>query len=337
MLHNQISLKDRNTFGFSVKAKHFVQIANAEQLRELWQQKSLWQEPFLILGGGSNILFTKDFEGLVLYNQIKGKRVIKEDEQHIWIQFGAGENWHESVIWAVENGWGGIENMSLIPGTCGAAPIQNIGAYGVELKDVFEELEAFDVSNGETRIFKHQDCKFGYRDSVFKNSEKGKCFILSITLKLSKHPTLNTNYGDIQTTLEQNGVTNPGIKDVSNAVIHIRTTKLPDPAVLGNCGSFFKNPVVQKQQLAKIQMEYPHVKSFEVSETEVKIPAAWLIETAGWKGYRTGDAGVHEKQALVLVNYGNAVGNDIKILAEKIQADVLEKFGVQLEMEVNIL
>ena len=291
----------------------------------------------LILGGGSNILFTKDFDGLVILNNIKGKEIISQNQQSIFLKIGAGENWHELVMYCVDNGWGGIENLSLIPGNTGTAPMQNIGAYGVEIKETFLELEALEISSGKIVKFNNSDCEFGYRESVFKNKMKNQYIILNITLELKKNPVLNINYGDVKAILESQNIKNPAIKEVSNAIIRIRQSKLPDPKKIGNSGSFFKNPLVSLNQLELIRKNYPNVVNYEINENEFKIAAGWLIERAGWKGKKFNNYGVHEKQALVLVNYGLANGMEIFDLSEKIILDIKDKFGITLEREVNII
>lgn len=337
MLQKLKSLKELNTFGFEVRASVFYDLQQADQLKSLWKTNLLALNSPLVLGGGSNILFTKDYAGLILKNSLKGRTVTAETKSGVTVEIAAGENWHQTVLWSLKQGWGGMENLSLIPGSVGAAPIQNIGAYGVELKNIFHSLTAFNMQTGKTEIFSKADCRFGYRDSIFKNEARGKYVICGVKLNLSKNPVLNLDYGDIQSVLERRGTTKPGISDVSSAVIEIRRSKLPDPAVLGNCGSFFKNPVITQGQFEELKMHFPDIKSFRAGENQVKVPAAWLIETAGFKGLRRGDAGVHEKQALVLINYGNAKGAEIKDLALDIKSTVFEKFGIALELEVNIL
>jgi UDP-N-acetylmuramate dehydrogenase len=326
-----------NTFGISALASQFVEVNSVSQLHNLIQEKKLSEISFLILGGGSNVLFTKDYAGLVLKNNLKGIKVTKEDENHIWVKAAGGEIWHDLVIHCVNKNWGGIENLSLIPGTVGAAPMQNIGAYGVEIKDTFEELEALNIQTGELEKFNNEQCNFGYRESIFKHEAKGKYFITSVTFKLSKKPVLNTSYGDIEILLKEWDIVKPTIADVSKAVIAIRQSKLPDPALLGNAGSFFKNPVIEFSVFEKLQKNYPTLKSFSAADGKVKIPAAWLIEQAGWKGKRFGNIGVHEKQALVLVNYGGGTGKELIDLAYKIIDSVKAKFGVVLTPEVNII
>lgn len=329
------SLKSYNTFGIDVKAKKFISVETVEELRTLLKQT--YASELFILGGGSNMLLTQDIDKTVVHINLKGKELVKEDEAAVFVKAMAGENWHQFVLWCIEKGYGGLENLSLIPGNIGTAPIQNIGAYGVELKDVFYSCKAFDVQTLEQREFQLQDCKFGYRDSIFKTSEKGRFIITSVTFKLSKgNHQLNTSYGAIAAYLNEEGIKNPSLKDISNAVIKIRQSKLPDPKILGNSGSFFKNPVISKEKFLRLQEEYPEMPYYNLSENEVKIPAGWLIDKAGLKGFRKGDAGVHEQQALVLVNYGNARGKEILSLAQEIQAEIRRKFNVKLKAEVNI-
>lgn len=335
MIQEHTSLLAFNTFGIPAHAAHFTEIFHSDELHTALQSGI---QPILVLGGGSNILLTGDVPGLVIKNSIAGITIISEDNHQVRVRAGAGVVWHDFVCWAVENGYGGVENLSLIPGTVGAAPVQNIGAYGVELKDVFVELEAADLSSGQVSIFHKDDCRFGYRNSIFKQEHKGKYCILSVTFALHKAPhQLHMAYGDIQKTLLANGVAYPGISEVSQAIIQIRSSKLPDPAKIGNCGSFFKNPETERSVLEKIQQQYPHVVYFEVPDGKVKIPAGWLIEQCGWKGKRVGNTGCYEKQALVLVNYGGATGQEVKNLAFAIIDSVDQTFGIRLEPEVNIL
>lgn len=332
--HKNFDLSKYNTFGIVAKCAYFSSFESVEALKSLLE--NLPEKPLTILGGGSNMLITKDLTGTVLHNQIRGVEVISQTDESLLVRVGAGENWHEFVMQAVDNNWGGIENLSLIPGCVGASPMQNIGAYGVEIKDVLEQVEAFDIEKGEVHCFSNSACEFGYRESVFKRALKGKYVITHVTFRLTKKHVIHTEYGAIQDVLKENGIENPTIKDVSEAVISIRSSKLPDPKVIGNAGSFFKNPVVSVSVFEKIQSEYARVPSYPVDEHHVKIPAGWLIETAGWKGRDFGNFGVHDKQALVLVNRGGAAGHDIFELSEKIIRDIQEKFGIELEREVNI-
>jgi UDP-N-acetylmuramate dehydrogenase len=329
-----ISLQSLHTFGFEVRANAFAEFEDVTDLKELLNK---YPSNHFILGGGSNICFTEDYEGLVALNKIKGRQFDVIDD-HVIVTGGAGENWHEFVLWTLENNWGGLENMSLIPGTLGAAPIQNIGAYGVELKDVFVELSALNKETLEVEVFDKDQCEFGYRDSFFKNEGKNKYVILNVTFKLSLPPhQLNTSYGAIQTVLDQKHISNPGIRDVSNAVIEIRQSKLPDPAVIGNAGSFFKNPVIDASILNDLLENYPAMPQFKQVDGTVKIPAGWLIEQCGWKGKRIGSVGCHKDQALVLVHFGGGSGKEILQLAQDIQASVEEKFGITIHPEVNVL
>ena len=326
-----------NTFGVDVKAKYFVSINTVNELIELTKTEVFKDLQLLILGGGSNILFTKNFDGLVILNSIKGKEIIDQTQESIFLKIGAGENWHELVMYTVDNGWGGIENLSLIPGNTGTAPMQNIGAYGVEIKETFVELEALEISSGKIVRFNNSDCEFGYRESVFKNKMKNQYIIVNITLELKKNPVLNINYGDVKAILESQNINNPSIKQVSDAIISIRQSKLPDPKIIGNSGSFFKNPIVSLNQLELIKKKYPNVVNYKINENEFKIAAGWMIERAGWKGKKFNNYGVHEKQALVLVNYGLANGMEIFNLSEEIILDIKDKFGIKLEREVNII
>ncbi|WP_128548221.1 UDP-N-acetylmuramate dehydrogenase [Larkinella soli] len=334
------SLKPYNTFGIGAKARYFVEIESADQLQALLQLTDYPDVPKLILGGGSNLLFTRDFEGLALKISIQGIEVVAENEDHIFVRAGAGTNWHELVMFCVRNGYAGVENLSLIPGTVGAAPMQNIGAYGVEIEQVFKELEAVELKTGEMRTFSHADCRFGYRESIFKNEVKGQYIITSVTLRLDRRPVFHTSYGAIQETLKEMGVTDDrlSIKAVSDAVIRIRRSKLPDPAQIGNAGSFFKNPEIDTSRFERLKTDFPALPGYPTGDpAKTKVPAGWLIEQCGWKGKRFGDAGVHAKQALVLVNYGEATGAEILSLARKVQQSVEEKFGISLHPEVNVV
>ncbi|QNL20785.1 UDP-N-acetylmuramate dehydrogenase [Hyphobacterium sp. CCMP332] len=335
-LNTNISLIDYNTFGIDVYAKEFIVVKEISQLIELYHE-GYFQKKHLILGGGSNILLTDNFEGIVIKIDFKGKLIISEDEDSVLIEIGAGENWHDLVLHAIQNQWAGIENLSLIPGTVGAAPMQNIGAYGVEIKNVFEYLFAFEKESGQVVKFDLEACDFGYRSSVFKTVHKNKYIITRVCLRLKKNPKLNTNYGAIAETLKAMGIDNPGIQDISDAVIKIRSSKLPDPNEIGNAGSFFKNPVISIQEFQKLKEKHPEIPSYAIDQNSVKIPAGWLIENAGWKGKIYKNSGVHEKQALVLVNKGNASGNDVLELSQLILNDIKSKFGIQLEREVNII
>ena len=336
-IEENISLLPFNTFGINVKTKFFVQIKSVEELRELIQSRVYKSAKRLVLGGGSNVLFTHDFEGLVVKISIKGIEKIKETDTHVWIKSGAGVMWHELVMHCVDQNLGGVENLSLIPGTVGAAPIQNIGAYGVEIKNVVDQVECVDVNTGEVRFFNNEECCFGYRESVFKHVLKEKYFISSVTLSVTKkNHQLNTTYGALQETLAQRNVHHATIRDVCDAVIHIRQSKLPDPHIIGNAGSFFKNPIITAEHYQSLKQLHPDLPGYSPVNQEVKIPAGWLIEQCGWKGKTFNNIGVHKHQALVLVNYGGGKGNEIFQLAEKIKHSVEEKFGVKLMSEVNI-
>lgn len=335
-IHQNFSLKNYNTFGIEAKAKQFVAVHNLDQLKSVLEHHK--NDKKFILGGGSNMLLTQDIDALVIHVDLKGKKVLKEDENFVWVESNAGENWHEFVLWTIEQDFGGLENMSLIPGNVGTTPVQNIGAYGAEIKDTFVSCDAMNIETHEIKTFTKSECNFGYRESIFKHEAKDKFIITSVVFKLTKcNHKISVEYGDIKAELAKNNITNPTIKDVSNAVIAIRQSKLPNPKELGNSGSFFKNPVISKVEFLKVQEKFPDVKYFEISETEVKVPAGWLIEHAGLKGYRNGDAGVHKNQALVLVNYGNATGQDILNLSKYVQKTVFDKYGIAIEAEVNVI
>lgn len=337
-MRQNIGLKPYNTFGIDVKARWWREIQHADEAAYFIKNERDTNLPLWILGGGSNILFTKDFEGIILKNSILGKEVIKENQEYVYLRIGAGENWDQIVQFCIENNWGGIENLSLIPGCVGAAPIQNIGAYGVELKDIFEELEAIYLNTGQKKVFTKEMCKFDYRYSVFKGSAKGDFLITHVVLRLTKHNhQLNTSYGSIQRDLEQKGILQPTIKDISHVVCDIRRSKLPDPQKIGNAGSFFKNPVVDYALFKTIQQEYPNIPFYLQPNDQIKIPAGWLIEMCGWKGKRMANYGVHKYQALVLVNYGGASGQKIYDLSTQIAHSVKEWFNIELEREVNVL
>jgi len=336
-MQKNISLKPYNSFGIDVQADWLANITSEEQLLTIIDDLPNAQK--LILGGGSNILFLSDFKGTVLLNNIKGKKIVSEDDNQITLEIKGGENWHDLVMWAVKKGYGGIENLALIPGKVGTAPIQNIGAYGVEVKDVIKEVHTIDMHTKAVKVFLNRQCKFGYRHSIFKLPEnKGKYFINAVVIQLQKkNYQLNLNYGAIQTTLEERNVNSPTVKDVAEAVIAIRQSKLPDPKKIGNAGSFFKNPVIEKKLFEKLLQKYPKMPYYVLSENQIKIPAGWLIDQAGWKGKHCGNVGVHDKQALVLVNYGNGTGEEIKALAEKIIKAIDEKYQIQLQAEVNYI
>ena len=336
-VNHNISLAPFNTFHIDVNTLYFIEINSITELLHVVGERMLLDEPLLILGEGSNILFTGDFEGIVLKNNIKGIEISGEDENNVWIKAASGELWHELVLFSVLNNYGGIENLSLIPGTVGASPIQNIGAYGVELVDTFFELEALDLKTGEIIVFKKNDCDFGYRNSIFKNELKGKYYISSVTLKLNKDPKVNISYGAIKDILIKNGIKDPGIAAVSKAVIEIRKSKLPDPDLIGNAGSFFKNPEISDEQYQILKQKFENIPGYKINELLIKVPAGWLIEQCGWKGKRVGNTGAHKDQALVLVNYGNATGKEIYSLALEIKRSVMDKFGIEINPEVNVI
>jgi UDP-N-acetylmuramate dehydrogenase len=336
-IQKDFSLKKFNTFGIDAKAKFFIEISSIEELRNILQSPDYQGVNKLFLGGGSNILLTKNYDGLVIKINIEGILVIKQDSENIWIKSGAGIIWHDLVMFCVANNYAGMENLSLIPGTVGAAPMQNIGAYGVEIKDIFEELEALNLETFEIEKFDLKTCNFGYRESIFKHEAKGKYVIVNVTFRLNKTPKFYVEYGAIKDTLSEMSIKELSIKAISDAVIHIRQSKLPNPAEIGNAGSFFKNPEISVTHFVTLKEKYPTIPSYPINETTVKVPAGWLIEQAGWKGKRLGEIGVHAKQALVLVNYGNGKGLKIKELAEKIQESIFEKFGIKLSVEVNFV
>ena len=338
-IQENISLRPYHTFGIDVTARYFASFRSIADLQEILKAglTTEMKLPKIILGGGSNVLFTKDFDGLVLKNEIVGIEKTKEDDDHVYLRVGAGENWHHFVMYCVQNGYGGVENLSLIPGCVGASPMQNIGAYGVELREVFHGLTAFHLQEQNNYTFRLSDCEFGYRDSVFKKKYKDQFVISYVSFRLNKKHVLNTSYGAIEQELQNMGVTEPDIRSVSQAVINIRTSKLPDPAVTGNAGSFFKNPSVSEASYQKLKNDFPEMPGYPNEDGTIKLAAGFLIEQCGWKGYRKGDAGVHPKQALVLVNYGNSTGEEIFNLSDQIAASVLENFGVVLEREVNVV
>lgn len=330
------SIAKFTTFGVPVVAKYYAQFTSVEELKEIRNNPLFLSENKLILGGGSNVLFTENFDGFVGKNEIKGIEVIEENEDEIYLKSGAGENWHEFVLFCVNKGYGGVENLSLIPGNVGASPMQNIGAYGVEIKDVFHSLEAFHIESGELRVFNKTECEFGYRESVFKNQFKDQFIITSVTYKLSKEPVFNTSYGAIEKELENLGIKELSIKAISQAVINIRSSKLPNPAEIGNAGSFFKNPVISASLFDRLILEHPAMAHYPLENGDVKVAAGWLIDQLGWKGKRIGDIGVHKNQALVLVNYGGGTGSELYELSSKIISSVNQEYSIELEREVNI-
>lgn len=337
IIHENYSLKKLNTFGIDASARYFIELSSVEAIQEILSEQTFINTPKLILGGGSNLLFTKNVDGIVLKNNLKGIEIVKEDADFYFIKAGAGEVWHNLVMHCIANNYAGLENLSLIPGNVGASPMQNIGAYGVEIKDSFYELEALHISDKTIHSFTNVDCKFGYRESVFKRELKNQYIIISVTYKLLKTPVFNTNYGAIQKELDEMGVRELSIQAISKAVCNIRSSKLPNPAEIGNAGSFFKNPEIARTKFELLKDQFPAIVGYDLDNGNVKLAAGWLIEQCGWKGKTFGDAGVHKLQALVLVNYGNAKGNEIYDLSQKIMDSVKDKFDVQLEREVNII
>ena len=335
-IQENISLKPFTTFGIDKKAKFFTTVETLDELKIALLAAKEKQLPVFILGGGSNILLTRDIEGLVIKLEIKGINLVKEEGDQLWVEVGAGEMWHELVLHSIAQDWAGLENLSLIPGTVGASPMQNIGAYGVEIKDVFDSLQAMHRETLEMHSFDAEACRFGYRESVFKQTFKDQFVITSVTFRLSKTPNFHLEYGAIREVLAANGIDQPSIRAISDAVIQIRKSKLPDPKEIGNAGSFFKNPTIPNAQFDALKASYPSIPGYPSAEG-VKVAAGWLIEQTGWKGKRIGEVGVHAKQALVLVNYGGGTGEEIKKLSEQIQASVYDKFGVQLQAEVNFI
>ncbi len=340
IIQSNFSLKSHNTFGIDATCEAFINIESIDVLKAVLKYNAL---PIQILGGGSNILLIKEYyPQLFIKNAIKGIRIVESSEDYVVVEIGSGESWHDFVMWAVEHNLGGVENLSLIPGTVGASPIQNIGAYGVELKNVFVKLEALHLQTFDIQTFANEACQFGYRDSIFKREKKGKYFITKVFLQLTRaHHTLHVEYGDIKKILSEKSIDTPTIRDVSEAVIAIRQSKLPDPTVIGNAGSFFKNPEIPTDKFEQLKQDFPQIVGYpapsETGEKRVKVAAGWLIEQNGWKGKRYANVGVHERQALVLVNYGKGNGLQIKQLAERIQASVREKFGIELTAEVNMI
>lgn len=330
------SLLPYNTFGMDVKASRFVEYASVEELRGLWNAEREAVARALHIGGGSNLLFASDYEGLILHSAIKGYTVVKETEEEVEVRVGAGEVWDDFVAYTVANGWYGAENLSLIPGEVGASAVQNIGAYGVEAKDLIVSVDTFGLETGEERRFMREECRYAYRESVFKQELKGKYAVTFVTYRLKKHPVFHLEYGNIRAELEKQGC-QVDLENVRRIIIAIRQAKLPDPKVLGNAGSFFMNPVVPKMQFAALLAQYPDMPHYPVDDAHVKIPAGWMIDRCGWKGKRVGHAGVHEKQALVLVNCGGATGKEVMHLAEEIVASVRERFGVTIRPEVNYI
>lgn len=336
-VQENVSLRPYNTFGIDAFARYFTSFHSQEELLTVLAAQEWKHTRKMVLGGGSNILFTQDFDGLVMKNEIKGISVLREDDEFVYVRAGAGENWHQFVMYCIGRELAGLENLSLIPGNVGASPMQNIGAYGVEIRDTFFELEAFHLHDHALVKFDNAACAFGYRESVFKRQYKDQFVILNVTYRLHKQPRFNTSYGAIEQELQRMGVTVPSIRAISDAVIHIRSSKLPNPAEIGNAGSFFKNPEVTREKYEALKAAFPEIVAYPLPEDHFKLAAGWLIEQCGWKGFRDGDAGIHARQALVLVNYGHAKGAELVELAWKVVDSVKEKFGVVLEREVNIV
>jgi UDP-N-acetylmuramate dehydrogenase len=337
LISTDLSLKSYNTFGIEASAKYFTAVQSIQNIQELFQSNEYKTNERLILGGGSNILITKNVNALVIKNDFRGIEIVKETDESVFVKCAAGEVWHEFVMWCIEKNYGGLENLSLIPGCTGASPMQNIGAYGVEIKDTFYELEAIHTQTGELKTFTKSDCEFGYRESVFKRKLKNQFIITSVTFQLSKIPVFHIEYGAIKQELDVMNISELSVKAISNAVINIRSSKLPNPKEIGNAGSFFKNPEVSETVYKNLKAEFPNLVAYPLENSNYKLAAGWLIEQSGLKGYRKGDAGVHTLQALVLVNYGNATGNEIYDLSTHVLKTVKTKFGVDLEREVNII
>ncbi len=330
-----ISLKNYNTFGIDIRADHLFEIEKEEDL--LMLDPTIFINKWMVLGGGSNVLFGSDYHGTVLWMNNKGKQVVKETITDVIVEVAAGEVWHDFVMWTIDKGYNGLENLSLIPGNVGASPMQNIGAYGVEIKDCFAYLHAYSIETGKIETFNFEDCAFGYRESVFKNKLKDKYIITTVAYRLKKEANLQLSYGAIQSVLSDMGIVHPKARDVSNAVIRIRQSKLPDPAKLGNAGSFFKNPIISQQTFLPIKEKFPNIVHYQLENGHIKLAAGWLIDQAGWKGKKVGACGIHVNQALILVNYGAAKGEDIMNLSKLIREDVFNKFGVELHCEVNFV
>jgi UDP-N-acetylmuramate dehydrogenase len=333
-----IDLSHYNTLGVFAVASHFVEVTSASQLTDLFLKSFFDKQIPFVLGAGSNILFLDDPSQPIIKVSIRGKEIVEDQPNSVKVEIGAGENWHDFVTWAIENNFGGVENLALIPGTVGAAPIQNIGAYGVELDQVFDSLELFDMEDGTFKKFGKNECRFGYRDSIFKQELKGKIIVTRVTLNLTKNNhAIEDSYNSLQSYLKEKEINKPTIRDIYDAVIDIRSSKLPDPKLIGNAGSFFKNPVISKKEFEKLQSKYNEMPFYKLSDEKVKIPAAWLIEKTGWKGKRIGDVGTYKNQALVIVNHGNAKGSDIYSFSKKIQESVRNEFGIELTPEVNVV
>lgn len=337
MIESDINLVSYNTFGVAAIAKHFSRIKTLEDLKEVIDENKILDEKLLILGGGSNVLFTQNPNVWVLKSELKGISKIDENEDFVWIEAFGGEDWHTFVMNSLSQDWYGLENLALIPGCVGASPIQNIGAYGVEVKDLISKVYAIDLKSGKELVFENEDCRFGYRNSIFKQELKGKLFIYKVVFKLKKSTLVNVSYRALKDELEKESISDPSPIDIANAVIKVRRSKLPDPAEIGNSGSFFKNPEISKETFQAIKEKFENIPNYLAPDGKIKLAAGWLIEKAGWKGYQKGNIGVHKKQALVLVNYGGGTGKDIYDLSEKIILDVQTKFGITLVREVNIV
>ena len=337
VIQENYPLKNLNTFGINAEARYFIALSSIDEIQEIIAENIFKNNKKLILGGGSNLLFCKNFDGIILKNNLKGIKSIKEDADYYYIKAGAGEVWHDLVMHCINNNYGGVENLSLIPGNVGASPMQNIGAYGVEIKDCFYELDAINIADNTIHTFNKASCKFGYRESVFKQALKNQFIIISVTYKLLKTPIVNTQYGAIEKELEEMGIKELSIKSISKAVCNIRSSKLPNPKEIGNAGSFFKNPEISRNKYEILKNKFPSIVGYDLENGNVKLAAAWLIEQCGWKGKTFGDAGVHKLQALVLVNYGNAIGKEIYDLSQKILESVFTKYEIILEREVNII
>ena len=337
IIKENFSLKQNNTFGIDVKAKYFVEVSSNNELKELLSLENYKSIPKFVLGGGSNILFTKDFEGLVIKISSNEIEIVEEDKESVFVKAAAGVNWHDLVLYCIKRNYGGIENLSLIPGKVGAAPIQNIGAYGQELKNVFYSLAGIFIDNLMEKNFRKDECQFAYRNSIFKKELKNKFIITDVILRLSKHPIINISYGTVEEELKKKNLDEMTIKDVSEVICEIRKSKLPDPAKIGNAGSFFKNPEISKQMFEQLKIKFSGIIGYNTADDMVKVPAGWLVENAGLKGKITGNTGTHPKQALVIVNYGNAIGREILDFKDYVKKTILEKFGIELEEEVNIV
>jgi UDP-N-acetylmuramate dehydrogenase len=337
MIKENISLQPFNTFGIGVSARYFASFQTEENVLEILESKIIGSHPPLILGGGSNILFTKDVDGLVLKNEIGGIELIHQDNEHIYVKVGAGVNWHSFVMYCIDNNYAGVENLALIPGNAGASPMQNIGAYGVEIKDVFHSLEAIHIHDKTKVELNNIECHFGYRESIFKNIFKNQFIITTVTYRLRKIPLFNISYGAIPKELERMGVKDLSIKDIALAVMNVRNSKLPNPKIIGNAGSFFKNPEILVSHFDQLKSTFPNIVGHATENNLIKVAAGWLMEQAGWKGFSDGDAGCYDKQALVLVNHGKATGKQILELSEKIINSVNNKFGIELTREVNVM